>query len=147
MPNPAATKVLLGLLGATAAGGTTVVGYRMFNKEELTPTKEMRKISVAELLKQDKTKQLLERTGKNGQDTEWKAAWNNYTTKNANHSENGSDPLKIENWSSVKSQGDAPEDFLNKCESESKKDVVDTKDPVYVNVSTWCTKTVATSDS
>ncbi|CBY93170.1 hypothetical protein HF1_11620 [Mycoplasma haemofelis str. Langford 1] len=147
MPNPAATKALLGLLGATAAGGTTFAGYKILNKEqkkeEAPTTKEIQKVSVAELLKKDKTKQLLVRTGKTGQDAEWKAAWSNYKTKNNSNSENGSDPLKIANWSTEKSREEAPEDFLNKCDAESKKEVVDTNDPIYVNVSTWCTKEVA----
>ncbi|AEW45828.1 hypothetical protein MHC_04860 [Mycoplasma haemocanis str. Illinois] len=146
-----APKVLLGVLGVGATGGTVAIGYKVFskdNKHKEKPIEEQKPtFSVADLLKKDKTKELLMKEGKNGEDEDWKKAWSNYKNKNSSVTTNGLDPLGIVDFVNKKNDDNAPEDFLNKCDLESKKQVYSEKDEAYLKVSTWCTKEVTASQS
>ncbi|AEG73567.1 hypothetical protein MHF_1331 [Mycoplasma haemofelis Ohio2] len=149
MDSSLATKALLGTLGVGAAGTTAAAGYKVLSKsnknEEKSKEAQKPTFSVADLLKKDKTKELLVKEGKNGEDADWKKAWSNYKSKNSSVTANGLDPLGIADFISKKSDEKAPDDFLNKCDLESKRQVHSDKDEAYVKVSTWCTKEVTPS--
>ncbi|CBY93265.1 hypothetical protein HF1_12570 [Mycoplasma haemofelis str. Langford 1] len=140
-----ASPLVKPLAAATLVGASGTGGY--FGSKFLSsPSKEVpiekKSFSVAELLSKDTTKTLLQKSlGKDHDD--WKAAWKGYIEKNTNSTTDGSDPLKVEGWAAKKSTTDSvPEEFLNRCDDESKKTVSSTSDAVYVTVSTWCTKAV-----
>ncbi|CBY93195.1 hypothetical protein HF1_11870 [Mycoplasma haemofelis str. Langford 1] len=130
---------LFGILGAGAIGSTSFMGYTFF--KEMHKTEEYRRslLSVAELLAKDKTKVLLNRSdGITHQD--WKTAWNHYRKENNSASKAGEDPLKVTNFVSKKGEESVLEDFLNRCDLESKRWVSSDKDTPYINVLKWCTK-------
>ncbi|AEW45799.1 hypothetical protein MHC_04715 [Mycoplasma haemocanis str. Illinois] len=137
-----ATKALLVVLGVGVAGGTAAAGYKFFGKgaaaEKITA---IPKYTVSQLLERDKTKQLLN-TSLAGSDGDWKAAYEKYRTGESSKDAN---PWQIPDWGTKKSQTNqnAPSEFISKCLEESKKEVIDDKDPIYSNVSAWCTKTVS----
>ncbi|CBY93189.1 hypothetical protein HF1_11810 [Mycoplasma haemofelis str. Langford 1] len=142
MSSSLATKSILGLLGASAAGGTAAAGYKLLKKNGDMKEKPMtiQKHTVAKLLEQDKTKQLLD-AKLEGSNEDWKAAYEKYRTGESSKDAN---PWQMPDWNNKKSQSgqNAPTEFISKFSEESKKEVVDDKDPIYVNVSTWCTKTI-----
>ncbi|CBY93207.1 hypothetical protein HF1_11990 [Mycoplasma haemofelis str. Langford 1] len=121
------------LAGASGTGG--YFGSKLLtSKNSHVQESKKKPVSVAELLSKHTTKQLLDKSLTKTH-SDWTTAWSNYKTKN-----NDSDPLKIGNWSTKKTQAEVPEEFLNRCDEESKKEVLDTSDPIYVNVLNWCTK-------
>ncbi|AEG73572.1 hypothetical protein MHF_1336 [Mycoplasma haemofelis Ohio2] len=128
------------LVGASGTGG--YFGSKLLSSRSKEVPIEKKSFSVAELLSKDTTKTLLQKSlGKDHAD--WKEAWKSYIEKNTSSATEGSDPLKIDGWVNKKSTTDSvPEEFLNRCDDESKKTVSSTSDAVYVTVSTWCTKAV-----
>ncbi|AEW45840.1 hypothetical protein MHC_04920 [Mycoplasma haemocanis str. Illinois] len=92
---------------------------------------------IYELIKEDPILELL--TSKSGSDDNWKKSWEKYRTDNQSLEK---DPWGIANWSSLKSKAsqNAPDDFLNRCDSHSKRKVKDNKEALYLEVAKWCTK-------
>ncbi|AEW45833.1 hypothetical protein MHC_04885 [Mycoplasma haemocanis str. Illinois] len=137
--NYSAAVTLVGAFGTAGYFGSKF----LFSKPKETPTKR-KSFSVSELLSKDKTKTLL-KTSLGKDHADWKTAWKAYVEKNASNSAEGSDPLKISGWATKKSTPDSvPEEFLNRCDEESKKTVSSVSDAVYLTVSTWCTKVSST---
>ncbi|CBY93269.1 hypothetical protein HF1_12610 [Mycoplasma haemofelis str. Langford 1] len=130
------------LTGTSGVGG--YYGSKMLtSKPKVKATRE--KFSIASLIAKDAKKELLSKEGKQGSDSDWKAAWKNYKDQNPSATTANSDPWQIPNWLTAKSSDDAPTDFMNKCDTESKKEVFDTSDSAYTNVYKWCTKDKASS--
>ncbi|CBY93270.1 hypothetical protein HF1_12620 [Mycoplasma haemofelis str. Langford 1] len=119
-------------LGGAAAMGTATAGI---GGAYLLKADDGRYIH--ELIKEDPTLELL--TSKNVTDSDWKASWEKYRKENQSHEK---DPWGIKDWKSLKSQadGNAPSDLLDRCEANSKKRVVDRRDPLYLEVVKWCVK-------
>ncbi|AEG73516.1 hypothetical protein MHF_1280 [Mycoplasma haemofelis Ohio2] len=131
-------------VGTSGAGG--YFGSKLITSKSPEKTPETRKkFSIASLIAQDSAKELLTKDKKQGSDADWQAAWTNYKNQNSSHSTENSDPWKIKNWINEKNQANAPQDFMDRCDTESKKEVFDTSDPAYKNVYSWCTKAKATS--
>ncbi|CBY93212.1 hypothetical protein HF1_12040 [Mycoplasma haemofelis str. Langford 1] len=127
MSTSVATKALLGLLGAGTAG---VGGMYLLKSGDSGKY-------IYELIDEDATLELL--TSKNKEDENWKSAWEQYRIDNKSKDR---DPWGIGNWSSLKNNAgkNVPQEFLNKCESNSKKKVGSKKDALYVEVSKWCAR-------
>ncbi|AEW45804.1 hypothetical protein MHC_04740 [Mycoplasma haemocanis str. Illinois] len=131
----------LALSALVGASGTGVYLGSKLLESEATPVKENRKefFLVSELLSKHSTKQLIDKNlGKSH--TDWTTAWNNYKTKNNDKTTDGSDPLGISNWSTKRNQSEVPDEFLNRCDEEGKRRVLDTSNSIYLNVLNWCTK-------
>ncbi|AEW45808.1 hypothetical protein MHC_04760 [Mycoplasma haemocanis str. Illinois] len=135
--NPLLCVVLTGTAGVVGYCGSKFV----FSKSSERSTSKI-KFSVASLIAKDVNKELLTKDKKQGSDADWKAAWGKYKAENNSTLVNGSDPWKISNGTAGKPQDqeNAPSDFMNKCDIESKKEVLDTSDQTYKNVYNWCTK-------
>ncbi|CBY93250.1 hypothetical protein HF1_12420 [Mycoplasma haemofelis str. Langford 1] len=145
MPNQIVTKSLLGVLGVSAIGGTAAASYKLLgkgsNREEIT-TSEIRKskISVADLLKRDSTKELLDKNW-GAHDSSWISAYEKYRTWGSSNNSNSWNIASLEGQ--VFQIGEVPpREFLDKCEEESQREVDDMNDPIYVAVSEWCTKKI-----
>ncbi|CBY93200.1 hypothetical protein HF1_11920 [Mycoplasma haemofelis str. Langford 1] len=138
----AKSALLTTAVGASGAGG--YFGSKLITSKPTVQETKKQTYSVADLLAKDKTKQLLDKnSGKSHAD--WTTAWNNYKNQNNGKTTNGSDPLGITNWSTERTASNGvPDSFLTRCDEESKKQVVDTSDPIYVTVLTWCTKAKVT---
>ncbi|AEW45836.1 hypothetical protein MHC_04900 [Mycoplasma haemocanis str. Illinois] len=133
--NPLFCVVLTGAAGVAGYFGSNFI----FSKPSENSTSKT-KFSIASLIAKDEKKELLSKEGKQGSDSDWKAAWKNYKDQNTSATTENSDPWKIPNWLTAKSNDDAPTDFMNKCDTESKREVFDTSDSAYSNVYKWCTK-------
>ncbi|AEW45837.1 hypothetical protein MHC_04905 [Mycoplasma haemocanis str. Illinois] len=121
----------LALLGVAATGTTAagIGGVYLFKSDYGK--------YIYELINEDPTLELL--NSKSVADSNWKASWEKYRKENQSQE---IDPWGIKDWKSLKSQSDkdAPADLLDKCEAHSKKRVTSNKDPLYLQVSKWCTR-------
>ncbi|AEG73565.1 hypothetical protein MHF_1329 [Mycoplasma haemofelis Ohio2] len=142
-------KALLGFLGVGTAGGTVAAGYKLSQqgdkKDGDASVVTKSKTLIRELLNGDKTKKLLS-TDLGSQDSYWMAAFEKYRTGDSSKDAN---PWGISSWEKIKSQTGqaAPQEFLDKCDKESQKEVEDSSDQAYINVSTWCTREATDSES
>ncbi|AEW45831.1 hypothetical protein MHC_04875 [Mycoplasma haemocanis str. Illinois] len=133
-----ASKILLGTLGVGAAGITSAVGYQVLSKKTTTDIPLPEKKSIADLIKERSGKTLLQKSS-GGASEEWKKVYEKYRTGDSSKDAN---PWKIPDWDTKKSQEgqNAPNDFMDACERESRKEVLDTEAQEYKNVLEWCTK-------
>ncbi|AEG73581.1 hypothetical protein MHF_1345 [Mycoplasma haemofelis Ohio2] len=135
-----ASSLVKPLFFAALTGTSGVGGY--YGSKLLTskPKVVREKFSVASLLAKNTTKELLSKGTQGGKDPAWQAAWKAYQDQNSSTLTSGTDPWKMPKTSAGTSQTDAPTEFMDKCDTESKKEVFDDSDPIFVNVSKWCTK-------
>ncbi|CBY93263.1 hypothetical protein HF1_12550 [Mycoplasma haemofelis str. Langford 1] len=141
------SKALLGTLGVGTAGVTSAVGYKVLNKKEVakeeTPTLPKKK-SIAALI-ESSGKTLLQKS-LGGSNEDWKKVYEKYRTGDSSKDSN---PWNIQGWDTKKTQenSDAPNDFMDACERESRKEVSGIEAPEYKNVLDWCTKDSAPSEA
>ncbi|AEG72659.1 hypothetical protein MHF_0383 [Mycoplasma haemofelis Ohio2] len=102
---------------------------------------------ISELLSEDTTKTLLNKSGDTG---EWKAAWNKYQSHHIERTNGNTvtyknqDTWGMQNWETKKSDANAaPEDFKNECEKKWSSYINPeklTQDETFQQVRDWCTK-------
>ncbi|CBY93275.1 hypothetical protein HF1_12670 [Mycoplasma haemofelis str. Langford 1] len=99
-----------------------------------------KRVAASSFLASDNKELLTSSTDKS--DSAWKAAWDVY--RNAYKNTN-SNPWGIQDWDNKKNSDgqNAPDDFVSKCDAESKVLILSKEDPVYKNLSKYCTKAKA----
>ncbi|AEW45210.1 hypothetical protein MHC_01720 [Mycoplasma haemocanis str. Illinois] len=89
---------------------------------------------VRDLIEEEGKRTLLEKTGSSGTSDAWKAAWKTYLDDNKSESSN---LWSLNNWTTIKSQIEAPESFMTQCETKSKESLESVK---YSEVYKYCTE-------
>ncbi|AEW45176.1 hypothetical protein MHC_01550 [Mycoplasma haemocanis str. Illinois] len=101
---------------------------------------------VSELLTEDKTKTLLDKSGDAAQ---WTSAWDRYKSDHIEKVSGGTTTYKesnewgIQGWQSSKPPSPMPEEFKNKCEEKWNSHINPeelTEDKTFKQVKSWCTK-------
>ncbi|AEG72575.1 hypothetical protein MHF_0293 [Mycoplasma haemofelis Ohio2] len=137
------TKSALGTLGlGTATAGTVYFGRDLISNREDQKTKS----SIRELIKKSKPhKRLI--SGNTVSDPLWKEAWKRYREENSNRD---SDSWALKDWTkpsgSVDGNDNASSHLITACYSKADSEVESEKDPLFVQVLSYCTRDALISD-
>ncbi|CBY92253.1 hypothetical protein HF1_02450 [Mycoplasma haemofelis str. Langford 1] len=137
------------LLAKSAAGvlglGTATAGAVYFGRD-LVGGEDKVKTPIKELIKTaNPHKRLIE--GSTVSDPHWKEVWKEYRNANLNK---GVDFWNIQGWQkptgNVTNSDDASSHFISACSSKLNEEVESSKDPLYLQVISYCTRDALISD-
>lgn len=126
------TSIAVGVGGI--ATGAAVGAYQILKFEE--KTQEKPKSKITDLLESEKLT-ILDASA-DGDSQSWKEKWAAFVK--VNDTNGPAEPWKIDNWATKKTNEKGIEEFKKLCDTNSKQDVPDKSDPLYIAVKDNCTK-------
>ncbi|CBY92269.1 hypothetical protein HF1_02610 [Mycoplasma haemofelis str. Langford 1] len=135
-------KSALGVAGL----GTATAGTVYFGRDLIGGESRKEKTSIRKLIQSSNPhKRLI--SGNNASDQNWKDAWKRYRE---GHLNKDSDSWNLEGWTrptgSIGNSDNASTHFISACSSKADIEVENDKDPLYVQVVSYCTRDALISD-
>ncbi|AEW45077.1 hypothetical protein MHC_01055 [Mycoplasma haemocanis str. Illinois] len=134
MPSSLLTKATLGTLGV----GTVATGSIYLGKDLIVARNQKTKTSIEELIETvNPDKRFISRPGTS---SHWRAVWSEYKKDNNVWNLAGLDTT------TASSTEDAPQEFMDACDSKKEQEVLDKGDSLYSQVVKYCTRNTLVRD-